>query len=307
MGKHGEEVNYRAPGKLMLTGEYHVLHGIPALAVPTHRGQELRAWKDESIPDYLHWESRDEQGKLWFWAKWSAPGELLESSDQQSAEFLVKLLGAAQKLGKTGPLRGYRVETRLDFPRHWGLGSSSTLTYLLAQWLKCPPLDLHFATQNGSGYDVAVALAGKAIQYRLTAEVQAVWEKVQLPDFWRNTSLIYRGVKQNSAREVQRFHERKRHPKAETELAAMAEAFLQCNNRKELEALMYRHEKLTGASLGQLPVQDELYPDYPGQLKSLGAWGGDFLWGSGNAEASKEYFAAKGLHTVLAFDALCRF
>ena len=52
---------------------------------------------------------------------------------------------------------GTRVETQLEFPREWGLGSSSTLISNLGLWAETDPYDLLSATLGGSGYDIAAA------------------------------------------------------------------------------------------------------------------------------------------------------
>lgn len=42
-----------------------------------------------------------------------------------------------------------------------------------------------------------------------------------------------------------------------------------------------------------------LFHDFPGEIKSLGAWGGDFLLAaaSTNVEKQKKYFQQKGFET----------
>ena len=55
---------FAARGKLLLTGEYLVLDGARALALPTHPGQGLRVVRTDEA-DVLHWRSRDHRGRLW--------------------------------------------------------------------------------------------------------------------------------------------------------------------------------------------------------------------------------------------------
>ena len=43
-----------------------------------------------------------------------------------------------------------------------------------------------------------------------------------------------------------------------------------------------------------------LFPDYFGTLKSLGAWGGDFILATGNKDTS-QYFIDKGYATILKY------
>ena len=48
----------------MLTGEYVVLDGATALAIPTKYGQSLKVSVSER--EIIHWKSLDENGSLWY-------------------------------------------------------------------------------------------------------------------------------------------------------------------------------------------------------------------------------------------------
>ena len=48
------------------------------------------------------------------------------------------------------------------------------------------------------------------------------------------------------------------------------------------------------------PVKKRLFPDYPGSIKSLGAWGGDFILATGT-ESEREYFKEKGYTTLRSY------
>ena len=54
-----------AHGKFLLTGEYFVLNGAQALAVPLSKGQHLSV---ESFPEgnSISWKSLDVNGRVWF-------------------------------------------------------------------------------------------------------------------------------------------------------------------------------------------------------------------------------------------------
>ena len=64
--------------------------------------------------------------------------------------------------------------------------------------------------------------------------------------------------------------------------------------------ILAQHEALVAATLGMEPVQTALFPDFPGQTKSLGAWGGDFILATGN-EHTPDYFVKKGFKTVIPY------
>ncbi len=47
-------------------------------------------------------------------------------------------------------------------------------------------------------------------------------------------------------------------------------------------------------------IQDQLFPDFDGFVKSLGAWGGDFVMAGGEGDIPS-YFRVKGYGTVLRY------
>jgi len=57
------------------------------------------------------------------------------------------------------------------------------------------------------------------------------------------------------------------------------------------------------AVLGKIPIKNEIFPEFRGEIKSLGAWGGDFLLVSSNEDENyiHKYFNSKGLNTIFAF------
>ena len=68
---------------------------------------------------------------------------------------------------------------------------------------------------------------------------------------------------------------------------------------------MLLHEVCIARCTGKTMVQKE-YPDFPGQLKSLGAWGGDFLMAITQQpfEQVKAYFHDKGMNTIFRYQDL---
>jgi len=52
-------------------------------------------------------------------------------------------------------------------------------------------------------------------------------------------------------------------------------------------------------------VKEKHFPDYPFAIKSLGAWGGDFILACGD-ESTPQYFKDKGFKTVLSYNDLIK-
>jgi hypothetical protein len=64
--------------------------------------------------------------------------------------------------------------------------------------------------------------------------------------------------------------------------------------------LIEQHERAISSLIQQPPLKEELFSDYEGAIKSLGAWGGDFFLATGNTE-SMDYFKSKDYTTVVPF------
>ena len=80
----------------------------------------------------------------------------------------------------------------------------------------------------------------------------------------------------------------------------MTKQLLNCIRLSDFENILFEHEKLISGIIQQKPVQEELFSDYFGQIKSLGAWGGDFILATGNDE-TPNYFRSKGFETVIPY------
>ncbi len=291
-------------GKLLITGEYLVLDGALALSCPTKDGQSMVV---ESIPDadepVLAWISIDPDG-VWFEGFFQQQDfQPLKSSNEAVAQHLSHLLQEARKLNANflQDNSSYSVMTLLEFPRNWGLGSSSTLINNVAQWADVDPIQLFFKWANGSGYDVAQATVESPISYRV-AEQRANWDRVAFdPEFKDQLFFVYLNEKQNSTQQVQGYQELR----AQLELHQLTGAVTDLTKRalaaqdlKSFEAVLTEHEQVLGQVLQQTPVQQRLFSDYKaGVVKSLGAWGGDFVLVTGDV-TTPTYFTDKGYTTV---------
>jgi len=145
-------------GKLLLTGEYIVLDGANALALPTKYGQSLTI-EVLNAPE-LKWRSIDEKGHLWFEGSFQfneGENRLETNSNDAIASRLLQILNTVNKLKPNflnsifSNTLGLLVTSKLDFNKNWGLGSSSTLLNNIAQWAKIDAFELSRNTFGGSG------------------------------------------------------------------------------------------------------------------------------------------------------------
>ena len=147
--------SYHSHGKFLLTGEYLVLKGALALALPLKLGQSLEVVQLEIDNNQIHWEAWQPKGK-WFSVIINPETlEIIDCDDQSKAEKLVQILKAVKQLNPVAFNDGLHFETHLDFDPNWGLGSSSTLIANLARWANVNPYELLKLTFGGSGYDIA--------------------------------------------------------------------------------------------------------------------------------------------------------
>jgi len=268
-----------AHGKLMISAEYMVLFGAQALALPLRLGQSLSRCRSVN-PFVFSWKAYYKE-RQWF-AAVIDPGELkvISTDSPGRAENLCRMLRACTELMPSfrEDLVKWDAETRLEFSPEWGLGSSSTLTALLSEWAEVNPLDLHFRTSEGSGYDVACAVARGPIHYRLRDSTPHYQHVEFHPPFADHLYFAWLGTKQPTA-----GHLRDLAGRIEPDygiihqFSMLTEAMTRSQELGEFQTLMAEHEKLLSGLLGIEPVSRSRFPDLQGTVKSLGAWGGDFV------------------------------
>lgn len=299
-------------GKLLITGEYFVLDGALALALPTKFGQSLSVKYSPSFSPTLRWRSVDVDGNVWLESKYEFwHFKCLDENATDEAKFLTKLL---QQVRKQNPhfLRDnvdVTVETRLGFPLFWGLGSSSSLIYNVAQWAYVSPFELLFKTHGGSGYDIACAQSDGPIAYKkLTSGPN--WSPIYFnPPFKDNLFFVYQGKKQNSREAIKEYNKKRPiDPVMLSKMTELTQSFISASSLVEFQFLMDEHEEVLGKTLDMPMVKAERFSDFNGSIKSLGAWGGDFVLVATEMKYQevKAYFGMKGLDTVYKYsDLIC--
>ncbi len=297
---------YYGHGKLLLTSEYAVLDGALALAVPTKFGQKMSI--KQTRKSDLYWKSFDHLKQEWFSAQISLYDfSPIKSTDQEKAEYLQKLLKGAVRLNSEflSKWNGFDVKTELEFSKEWGLGSSSSLTYLLAQWADVNPLLLHFEVSQGSGYDVACAGADYPIKYQIGDDSVNYTEIEFDPPFKNKLFFVYLNQKQSSNKAIDFYFKRatKRKTMA-SKLGSITEDIINCSSFSKFQELIENHENVVSEHLGLQCVKESHFHDLDGSVKSLGAWGGDFVLVASDIgeEAVRAYFSSKNYATVIPYE-----
>lgn len=303
-------------GKLLLTAEYVVLDGALALALPTKFGQSLSV---EPIDEFkIKWKSLDEKGLVWFEEIYSIPEVAYpflydytmffnkESRFSDDAKTLLKILFTVSKLNLDfykkhfEPETGFKVTTKLDFPKNWGLGTSSTLINNIANWAKVNAYELLEKTFGGSGYDIACAQHEKAITYQLLNN-RIVNEVNFNPEFKDHLYFVYLNKKQNSREGIAHYKANaKTNHQAISEITDITNQMLTCKSLETFETLIEAHEGIISKLIKQQPIKTLYFNDFDGSIKSLGAWGGDFILVTSKSNPTN-YFKEKRLDTVIPF------
>ena len=78
---------------------------------------------------------------------------------------------------------------------------------------------------------------------------------------------------------------------------------MRTNTIEEFEYLLDEHEAITGQYIKSETVKSKYFSDYKGSVKSLGAWGGDFILAT---RKNKKYFFEKGFDTIFSYSELIK-
>lgn len=299
---------FHSRGKILLSGEYLILHGAKALALPTLMGQSLNYIPGIGDEGWV-WETqiRNHRKLRIHFDTELKPLEI--STDGMNPTFLLECIKAVKELKSGVPIakKGGQLIANLEFPSEWGLGSSSTLISNLAQFFEIDPFTLHFAVSKGSGYDIACATSNKPIFYTLKNQKPEFSEAPFNPSFQDQLYFLYLGNKQDSAAEVKKFLSYKKISESDlNSISFFSEAMAISQDLHEFSELVREHEKLLSGYLGVKPIKQEYFSNFEGEIKSLGAWGGDFalLITKNPKKYLIDYFFAKNLNQIFSFERL---
>lgn len=287
-------------GKLLLTAEYVVLDGAKALAVPTKFGQQLTV--EPISQQQIIWTSLDHNNAIWFEDLFSIneinTGYL---SRNPISDRLIQILKAIKQLNPEFLISntGFKITTILEFPKNWGLGTSSTLINNLAQWANVDPYQLLKLTFGGSGYDIACAQNSNALIYQLENNLPTINSLAFKPVFFENLYFIHLNKKQNSRDGIAHYKANRHDLENSIEaINTITSKFIKTETIEELKELIDHHETIISTITNQTKVKDNLFSDFEGSIKSLGAWGGDFILVASKTNPTV-YFKAKGFNTIL--------
>ena len=291
-------------GKLLITAEYLVLDGAKALALPTKFGQNLII-EEISQPE-INWVSYDSDGSIWFEDKISF-SEIIDpnlAEEESIKHTLIKILHEAYLLNPTflEKEKGYNISTELSFPKKWGLGTSSTLINNIAQWLQIDAFELLEKSFGGSGYDIACAQNNNPIIYQLKNGKPKVESIPFHPSFEENIYFVYLNKKQSSKAAIANYRKNKTTDteKNVSKIDKISQEIIHAKTASSMALAIANHEALMSTILETTTVKEDLFSDFIGETKSLGAWGGDFIMVISEVNPTT-YFASKGFKTIISY------
>ncbi|MFO7843879.1 MAG: GYDIA family GHMP kinase [Bacteroidales bacterium] len=299
--------SFYSKGKLLLTGEYFVMEASQSLAVPLKVGQRLLVEKNSDVRLEINWESYI-KNKLWFVATFDLISlHIIDTNDLQSAKYLQKLLGYIKNQSDVlSTDQGIEIKTYLEFLPEWGLGSSSSLISNLAYWANINPYTFFFSLFDGSGYDIACARSDSPILYQYQGKPIVQPVKFE-PVFLDKIYFVYLGKKQDSLQSVLKNKGKLKNKKKDVErISQLTARIIQSESLSEFDNHIHEHEEIISKAINESTVKSKYFSDFKGAVKSLGAWGGDFVMATyqGEPDDVKNYFNKKGLDIIFPYQRL---
>lgn len=289
-----------APGKVMLSGEYFVLWGATAFALPSRYRQYLEVYHLPDSPSH-RWDTliRDE---LIFSCEIDKKNHECKNinGSASSAAYISHLIKAAHHFNATAFNQTCHFITRLTFQPEWGLGSSSSLIVNMARFIGADAFALHRMLSQGSGYDVACALYEKPLLFKNPVRPEIYFSELNY-DFTNHLSFLALKIKQDSQAAVKDILSRRPPEDVLNKASAISLAMARSKNLEEFDALLKEFMHLVKEKLGLSNWLEKKFRDFQGTLKPLGAWGGDLalVVSYENETYIRDYFAEKGFQTLL--------
>lgn len=252
----------------------------------------------------IYWTAKH-QGKVWLTAaictlNWN----VLETNDEVAALFLRDLLEGINNRKPAAFQDGsdYHFTTNLQFPANYGLGSSSTLINNLAEWSGADAYELNTSFLKGSGYDIAVAQKKSPVLFRNHPKIEV--QTVDFaPSFKDQLVFIHLNQKQDSREGISLYRSKKKSAELTEQFSLLTMQILHCNSLHKFSDLIESHERELSQFLELPTVKEKLFEDYAGAVKSLGAWGGDFVMAV-KTEGWQKYFSTKNYTGIYEWDGL---
>ena len=134
-----------------------------------------------------------------------------------------------------------------------------------------------------------------------------IWEihEVNLNwDFKDRIVFAYLGKKQDSRLGIKHYRGQSIAPDLVEQISKLSLKAVGIKDLPEFQHFINEHESIIARHLKLQKVKDLYFSDFDGSIKSLGAWGGDFILVASPLpfENVRSYFESKGLKTLFKWD-----
>lgn len=294
-------MSFYSNGKILITGEYLVIDGALSLACPSRYGQFLKFSVNKS--KHINWESFDFKGNSWFKCTLSKDDlNIISTSSEETVKTLINIIKVIREYNPSFLIKtGSKITSELTFEKTWGLGSSSTLIVNLSKLASVDPYIINSKIFNGSGYDIACANSVSPILYNIKEDKRVIRKIDFKPSFHNNMYFIFLNKKQNTLSEIKKYKNLKPSNSMVSEISDITMKILSCKNLENFNNLINAHEQIISSLIKRKSIKEKLFKDYKGEVKSLGAWGGDFIIATSETDPSA-YFKQKGYKTIIKFE-----
>ena len=302
-----DKQTWSSNGKLLITGEYLVMEGALSFALPLKKGQSLTVYKNHS--NILKWQANMPNGS-WFTAEYDLKTlEIINTDNIVMSKKLEEILFATRELSHSflADNMAFDVVTKVDFNPEFGFGTSSTLISNIAMWANVDPYELLEKTFGGSGYDIACAQNSNPLFYQLVDSKPIVTDVNFLPVFKDKLYFVYLGKKQSSLDGIETFKKNANFTSKDIDaISKISIELIKTESFSDFGKLISEHEIIMKKVLKTSTAKSLHFSDFPGVVKSLGAWGGDFVMMASDLPEIelKLYLLKKGFNTFFKYDEL---
>ena len=174
----------------------------------------------------------------------------------------------------------------------------------MCQWSGVDPYVIQKKVFGGSGYDIACSTASKPIIYNLKKDGSQNVREINLSKLIsKNLYFVYLNNKQNTRDSIKALNLNSIDDILINKVNDITFQIANTNCLEEFKTMISTHEDVIGRLIAKKPVKEILFNDYNGAIKSLGAWGGDFIVACGD-ENTPDYFLKKGYQTCYKYEHL---
>jgi mevalonate kinase len=299
--------NYHSNGNLLLTGEYLISQGAEAIALPLKKGHTLAVTPIHGKK--IIWESVYNQETKTKTILKSDDFEITQTNNENSAKFIQQVLRKAMNhLPPLSHLPGYHIKAIHDYPEFLEFGCESALIANIANWFNINPYRFIRDISPGLEHGIACARSNKPILYQLTNKYPDYREiNLNLP-FKENIYIVYTGHNPDSSDKKKQTQKYPDYHEVFPKIKEINKRIIQSNTYEEFENSIRDHDKLLSEVLNEKRLQERIFQDFPGIIKPLNEWSGEFILVTWKEEKNglQEYFDPYNIQTIFSWDELVK-